>query len=309
MNELLTKLLEADVLSEDTRKELEQAFEQRLTEATEQARQEAYTAVTAELNEQWIGERDTLIEALDARVTEALTAELKELREDVERFRDLEVEYNARLVEARAEMTSRVQSDIEQLIECLNSWVEIRLTAELNELREDIQEVRKQEFGRRVFESFMDEFKTHYISEDSSTARLQEVEAKLVEAQAAMKASADKAASLERKMVMEQILSPLSGRAREVMEAILKTVETPMLESTYATYVGRVLKETVETAPSKSEKENKVLAEGKTTVGGVVKNGNGATEGTNPDIVTESFKTTAKSDIAQRLAKIAGVNA
>ena len=46
--------------------------------------------VTAELNEQWIAERDTLIEALDSKVSEFLSEELAELHTDIDSFRDLE---------------------------------------------------------------------------------------------------------------------------------------------------------------------------------------------------------------------------
>ncbi|MCX2582088.1 hypothetical protein OQ641_30260, partial [Klebsiella pneumoniae] len=72
-------------------------------------------SVTAELNEAWLKERDTLIEALDAKVTEALTEEMAELREDIERFRDLEAEYAVKLVEAKREMATTLKKDMAQL--------------------------------------------------------------------------------------------------------------------------------------------------------------------------------------------------
>ena len=79
MDELLKKLLEAEVLTEETRAELHGAFQKQLDEAMASARAEATATVTAELNEQWINDREILIEALDSKVTEALTAELAEL--------------------------------------------------------------------------------------------------------------------------------------------------------------------------------------------------------------------------------------
>jgi hypothetical protein len=57
---------------------------------------------------------------------------------------------------------------------------------------------------------------------------------------------------------MENVLSPLVGRQREVMEAILRTVPTEQLEEGYKTFIGRVIRESED-----SEKEGKVLAEGK----------------------------------------------
>lgn len=274
MDELLKKLLAAEVLTEETKQELEAAFKGQLTEAFEKARADAQATVTAELNEAWLTERDTLIEALDARVTEALGDELNELREDIERFRDLEAEYAVKLVEAKGDMAVTLKKDVAQLIEKLDSFLEIRLAAEIEELREDITEVKKNEFGKKVFESFVAEFKKHYAGDDSVEAKLTETEQRLQDSLAALEESEKKAAKLERSIKLEKVLAPLSGRTREVMEAILKNVDTPLLEDAYKTYVGRVLKETADKDVGTSEKEDKVLAEGKKEVRGVVKSGN-----------------------------------
>jgi CHASE3 domain sensor protein len=275
MDELLKKLLAAEVLTEETRQELEGAFKKQLDEAMNVARAEAQATVTAELNEQWINDREILIEALDSKVTEALAEELTELRTDIERFRDLEAEYAEKLIEAKSGLGDTMKKDIAQLIEKLDSFLEVRLTAELEELREDVAVVKKNEFGRKVFESFVAEFKKHYAGDDSLEGKLTESEQRLEDALTALENAEKKSAKLERTMKLEKVLAPLSGRSKEIMEAILKTVDTALLEDAYKTYVGRVLKETsdkgvVET----SEKEDKVLAEGvKEEVSGVAKTG------------------------------------
>lgn len=313
MDELLKKLLAAEVLTEETKSELETAFKAQLDEAMETARAAATATVTAELNEQWIAERETLIEALDAKATEFLTGELNELREDIERFRDLEAEYAEKLVESKTEMAEILKNDMAQLIEKIDAFFEVRLTAELEELREDFDVVRKNEFGKAVFEAFVTEFKKHYAGDDSIESRLNETETRLDDALNALEESEKKTARLERTMKMEKVLAPLSGRTREVMEAILKNVDTPLLEDAYKTYVGRVLKEASDEAHT-SEKEEKVLAEDtKETkkVSGVVKNGD------NKDRIIEESKQDKKdADLQQptisnaekdRLRKIAGI--
>lgn len=276
MDELLKKLLAAEVLTEETRQELEGAFKKQLDEAMNVARAEAQATVTAELNEQWINDREILIEALDSKVTEALSEELTELRGDIERFRDLEAEYAEKLIEAKAGLSETMKKDIAQLIEKLDSFLEVRLTAELDELREDVAVVKKNEFGRKVFESFVAEFKKHYAGDDSLEGKLTESEQRLEDALTALENAEKKAAKLERTMKLEKVLAPLSGRSKEIMEAILKTVDTALLEDAYKTYVGRVLKETSEKGVVEtSEKEDKVLAEGvkKEEVSGVAKTG------------------------------------
>jgi hypothetical protein len=276
MDELLKKLLAADVLTEETKTDLEKAFNDKLDEAMDTARAAATATVTAELNEQWITERETLIEALDAKVTEALTTELDELREDIERFRDLEIEYAEKLVEAKTEMADVLKNDIAQLVEKMDAFLEVRLDAELEELREDFAIVKKNEFGKNVFEAFVTEFKKHYSGDNTIEAKLNETEYRLEDALKALEDAERKTARLERTMKMEKVLSPLTGRTKEVMEAILKNVDTPLLEDAYKTYVGRVLKEaTVAVVDETSEKEEKVLAEGAVKkVKGSVKTGN-----------------------------------
>lgn len=266
MDELFNKLLAAEVLTEETKQELQAAFTEKLNEAVQKARADAQAAVTAELNEAWLSERDTLIEALDAKVTETLTEEMSELRADIERFRDLEAEYAEKLVEAKAGMAVTLKKDVASLIEKLDNFLEIRIATEMEELREDISEVKKNEFGKKVFESFVTEFKKHYAGDDSVESKLAEAEQQLEDTATALEESEKRIAKLERSIKMKEVLAPLSGRTKEVMEAILKTTETALLEDAYKTYIGRVLKET-------SEKEVPVLAEGKKEVSGVVKSG------------------------------------
>lgn len=316
MDELLKKLLAAEVLTEETKVELETAIKKQIDEATNKARQDATAQVTAELNEQWITERETLIEALDAKVTEVMTDELKELKEDIERFRDLEAEHAEKLVEAKSEMAEQLKVDIAQLIEKMDAFLEMRLAAEVEELREDLESARKQTFGKKVFEAFVEEFKKHYTTDDSAESKLVEAEQRLSDALESLEAAENKIARVERAQKLETVLKPLAGnsRAREVMEAILKNVDTPLLEDAYKTYVGRVLKESDKKDEQTSEKEDPVLAEGKTEkvteVRGTVKTGDNAELLGEQEVHTrETVVTTKLLDDAERtrLRKMAGI--
>lgn len=310
MKELLNKLLAAEVLTEETKQELEAAFQGQLTEAIQKARAEAQASVTAELNEAWLKERDTLIEAIDSKVTEFLSEELAELQGDINRFRDLEAEHAEKIVEAKAEMAVTLKKDMATLIEKLDDFLEIRLASEMEELREDIAEVKKNEFGKKVFESFVSEFKKHYAGDDSVEFKLTEAEQRLEDALTALEEAEEKANKLERSIKLEKVLSPLSGRTKEVMEAILRTVDTPLLEDAYKTYIGRVFKETTAVAVDTSEKEEKVLAEGKQEkVRGVVKTGDNADQKKAEKILESADqKTPALSDAdRRRLQMVAGI--
>ena len=305
MDELLQRLLEAEVLSEDTKKELETAFSTKLNEAIIMAKTNAAADVRTELTEQWIQERDTLIEAVDAQVAELLEAEMTELKEDIDRFRDLEAEYAERLVEAKASMTDELKSDLAELIEQLDTFLEMRIAAEVDELRESIEEARKNEFGRKVFEAFAAEYVSSYADENSIEGTLRETEERLNDTVVALEEAERKISTMVRKDKMSKVLSPLSGRSREVMEAILKSVPTEQLDEGYKTFIGRVLKETAEQA---SEKETPVLAEGAETgekevdlSAAVVITGDTKTT------VTESAEPQMSEEARARLKRLAGL--
>jgi len=248
MEEVLQKLLEAEVLSADTKKDLEAAFATKINEAVEEVKEATTTEVKAELAEQWITERDALIEAIDSKVTEFLNDEFVELKEDINRFRDLEVEYAEKLTESKAQMSSELQGDMAQLVEKIDSFLEIRLTSELTELREDIQVQKENVFGRKIYEAVASEFSDKYAKDDDMSNTLAETQTRLSDTASALKESESKLAKIERTNKLNEVLSPLTGRKREVMEAILKNVSTSQLEEGYKTFIGRVLKETDESA-------------------------------------------------------------
>ena len=311
MNELLQKLLEADVLTDETKSELEEAFTVQLEEAITAAKDDAAADVRAELTEKWIIERDALVEAIDSKVGDFLTDEVAELKEDINRFRDLEAEYAEKLVEAKASMGDELKTDLVELVEKIDAFLEIRLTAEIDELREDIQEVKKDEFGRKIFEAFKGEFGNVYHDQDDTEANLAEVKARLTDTESALEESETKRDELERALKLDEILEPLSGRQKEVMEAILKTVDTSDLEKGYKTFIGRVVRETEEVD---SEKEDKVLAEGADVDGDdkveddkeVVVEGDVKT-GDTEDVITESEENPELDAKLAHIRKLAGI--
>lgn len=255
MDELLQKLLEADILTDETRKEFESAFNVQLDEAIAAAKDEAAADVTARLTEEWVTERDQLIEAVDGKVTEFLDTELTEMKDDIERFRDLEAEHAQKLVEAKAAMADELKSDLGELVEKIDAFLEIRLSKEMDELREDLENVKQNDMGRRIFEAFQQEFVTSFADEDSAQATLRETEKRLKDAQEQLKESEKITGELTRSMKLESILSPLVGKQKEIMEAILRNVNTDQLEEGYKTFIGRVIRE------ADSEKEGSVLRE------------------------------------------------
>lgn len=312
MEELLQKLLESEVLTEDTQKELQEAFDAKINEAVEAAKAEAAADVRAELTEQWVNERDALIEAVDAKVGDFLDSELEELKTDIERFRDLEAEAAEKLVEAKALMAEELKSDLAELVEKLDSFLEIRLRAELEELQEDIERVKKDEFGRKIFEAVQAEFQANFADDESLEGTLRETEKRYQDTAEALEEAERKLAAMERKEKLDEVLAPLSGRQKEVMEAILKNVDTEQLEEGYKTFIGRVLKETEE---DKSEKEDTVLAESASEdeekellENGAVKTGDDAEQLAENEEQLSETEHKLSEETRKRLRKMAGLS-
>jgi hypothetical protein len=270
MDEILNKLLESELLSEETKNEISEQWTASIEEYKQTVREEVTLDVRAELSEQWVKERDTLIDSVDTFITEALTKELNELKGDIDRFRDLEVEMAEKLVEEKHKLAEEVAVELDSLVDKIDAFLEMRLAAELEELKEDLDIVKQNEFGRKIFEAFSGEYSKSYYDEDSSVAKLSVTESKLEDAQARIAELEAAQSKMIRESKLEKVLSPLTGKKREQMSFVLQNVETKKLEEAYNFFIGRILKEedstpAVETkviTEAKAEKQATVLVTG-----------------------------------------------
>jgi hypothetical protein len=259
MDEVLEKVLSSELLNEDTKNELLEAFKAELEKAKAVAVAEAEEATKVEFATRFAEDKANLIEALDTKITALWQSEIEELKEDIERFRDLEAEYATKLVEEKEQMSLQLQADMVVLANTLDSFIAEQLTVEFQELRESIEEVKQIEFGRKMFESMKDIFQDQFYNESDLAMQLKEKELDLNLKAKRLSESEKALKGLVREKEMNTTLSALHGRPREIMEAILKGVPTDKLAEAYDTYIGRVLQES--TVEDKSEKETKVLAE------------------------------------------------
>lgn len=248
MEEILKKLLESELLSEDVKVELKTQWQESVTALKESFREEALLEVRSELSEQWVEERDALIESLEKFTGEKLDAEIAELKEDIERFRDLEAEFAGKLVEEKQVLANKLAEELDALTNHIDDFFEVRLAEEFSELQEDIRLVRENDFGRRMFESFVGEFNKSFVDEASVQRKLSIAEDKLKDANRLAAKLEESVASMTRDKKMEDVLSNLSGSKREQMSFILSNVETKKLDEAYKMFIGRVLKEEAQTA-------------------------------------------------------------
>lgn len=252
MDSILKKLLESDLLSEETKAELNAQFKTAVDAYLTEERSKLEVEIRSNLTEEFVKAREELATTVDTKIEEYLTAEFDELKEDINKFRDLEVEYAEKLVEEKERLAQLLGDQLNQLVDKLDAFLEVRIDEEMSELKEDIEDVKKLEFGRKIFEAVETEFKK-FRKEDLSSveADLEEALDKLSDAETRLADIESTRLAEARNGKLEELLTPLSGNAREQMKIILSNVATEKLEEAFKVYIGRVLKEAVE--PKKEE--------------------------------------------------------
>lgn len=321
MEELLQQLVENELLTEDTKQALTEAINKQIEEAKEAAIVEAKAEVEAilriELQEQYQADKEALVEALDTKAEEYLKEELGELKDDIDSFRDLEVEYAEKLEEAKEELSQVLKGDLEELVETIDSFLDMRLAEEINELKEDINNVKRLQFGSEIFEAFEAMFAKKFINENGLEESLKEKEENLDKITKELEESTTELAHIKREKKLDEVLSSLHGRSRDVMEAVLKNITTEKLDEAYEHYIPKVLHENVvdDSENVESEKEtsdDEVLAEGekaaKTEEKKVVEEGTVVANGDTEKLIEESEDELSPELVATlaRLKKLSG---
>ena len=338
MLDALKTLFENDVVSEEVRAEIENAWESKIQENRQQA--------TAELREEFAKkyehDKTTMVEAIDAMISERLAEEIAEFAEDRKQLAEAKAKYavaqreNADLlknfvmeslkkevselhedqkamsdkftmlenfiVDALAKEIAEFHEDKKDLAEtkvklireAKNKFAEVKksfiaksadkvstiventLKGEIKGLKEDIEEARKNDFGRKMFEAFAAEYATSHLNENSEVKKLMDVVAVKDKQLAEAKTFATKAKVLaeakdaevkrmaqiaERKETIDGLLSPLNRAQKEIMTDLLESVQTNRLQSAFDKYLPSVI-------DGKSPaKQKAVITEGKEITG------------------------------------------
>jgi hypothetical protein len=190
---------------------------------------------------------------LESFIVDALAKEIAEFHADK---KDL-AETKVKLVrESKAKFEQIKKDFINKSATIIEETVAKGLKSEMAQLKEDIEAARKNDFGRRIFESFASEYAASYLSEKSETSKLlkvvkqKEVELeeaakvvaetqKLVESrEAELRIAKDQAA---RREVMNELLGPLGGDKKEVMKELLESVQTDKLRNAFDKYLPAVM--------------------------------------------------------------------
>jgi len=212
---------------------------------------------------------------LEQFVVHALAKEISEFATDK---RDL-AETKVKLVrEAKSKFGEIKQSFIQRAAKVVESTVTKKLTTEIKQLKEDIDGARNNDFGRKIYEAFAQEFAGSYLNEKSETSKLLQIikrkEQELAEAKQVVAEKANLVESvkrdlrvtkdlMERKAVMSELLAPLGADKREIMKELLESVQTQKLNESFDKYLPAVMEgQSHRTSPKKT-----MLSEGAAVTG------------------------------------------
>jgi hypothetical protein len=190
---------------------------------------------------------------LESFIVDALAKEIAEFHSDKKELAETKVKL---VRESKAKFESVKKDFIARSSKIIEETVSKGLRAEMTQLKEDINAARKNDFGRRIFESFASEFAASHLNEKSETAKLLKVvEQKTQELEEAAKIVAETQKLVEskdselrvakdtmaRKEVMSELLNPLKGDKRAVMKELLESVQTAKLHSAFDKYLPAVM--------------------------------------------------------------------
>ena len=211
---------------------------------------------------------------LDEFVTEGLRKEIVEFADDKADLARAKVQL---IVEGKKKLKDLSESFIKRASTLVKEATDSTLRTELKQLKEDIQEAKENNFGRRIFEAFATEFTATHLNERAEVKKMQtildRIEMQLSEARQAAELAEAKAdaketelkrinESIERTRKIDDLMKPLSKDKANVMKQLLESTPTDRLEAAFKKYLSPVM-DGKATAPAKT-----VIAESKTAVTG-----------------------------------------
>lgn len=193
------------------------------------------------------------LDSLNEFVVKQLSEELSEFHSDkvalVEQKVKMVREGKEKLEETRRNFIKRAASTVEKTVNKV-------ISEEIRQYRDDITAARENDFGRRIFESFAQEFSSSYLNENTEVRKVQKEMAalrrELSEAKALVSESQEQQKLVEsklrvakdrfaRKEKLDELLQPLSKAKKELMADLLTNVKTEKLEESFNKYLPSVL--------------------------------------------------------------------
>lgn len=207
------------------------------------------------------------VTTLDKFVLENLEIELRGLKKDKDALDSARVKLVA---EGEKQITELKKKFISESSKKILEFVDFNMKKQLTELKEDIETSRKNDFGRRMFDAFIEEYLESNLGKNSSILKMQSVlenknqeldslKKSLVESQQQIKTINENYQAIlnksERTAELQRLLSPLNRDQKKIMEQLLSNHETKYLKEAFDRYWPRVENVGFEKKPTVVEKQ------------------------------------------------------
>lgn len=265
---------------------LESFLEQELTEHVDELRQGVnqvndmkaqYADKITDVKAQAQGYVQNRLGAVEKVVEAVLQKELNELHESEKVNRRA---YLQTITEAQAKASTDYNLFKEKGAVVLESITSNMIQGMLEELRKDIVRANQDNFGREVYESFMTTFRRQFFNSNKEFRNLvtqnkkmktvmhslkeeanQKIRKANIKAETAEKSKVAMETRVVRTRAINQMLRPLSGRAREKMGVLLENTRTSDLQKTYKKFLPEILSESQRKVPTPRPKAKRPLNE------------------------------------------------
>jgi hypothetical protein len=313
MLDVIKQLLDKDLVTEETRTQIEEQWESKLSEVKEEAK----TEVREEFAKRYEHDKAQMVEAMDRMMSENLQKEITEFVEDrkqlaaervayktavaphkemltkfvkdslVSEMKELHTERRSmadqlatleafvtkalakEINEFNADKQAVVETRVKLVKEAKEKFAEIRsafikkaskivestvaenISKEMTQFKRDIKAARENNFGRKIFEAYASEYMTSYLNETSEVRKMQkqldEAHKKITETETILESTKVEKSRVEdkakRESALNELLAPLSGDKKEVMNNLLESVQTDKLKDSFNKYLPHVMKE------------------------------------------------------------------
>ena len=178
MLDVIKPLLDSDLINEETRKDIQEAWESKLEETRDQVRAE----LREEFAQRYGHDKSNMVEAINRMVTEGLTTELQDVKTEKAQLAEDRVKFNASMKENANKfnnfMVTKLAEEIKDLrqdrkqqgitVEKLEAFVVEALAKEIKEFAQDKQDVVETKV-KLVAEARqkLEELKTKFVTESS----------------------------------------------------------------------------------------------------------------------------------------------
>lgn len=232
MLDALKSLFENNVISEDIKESIEQAWEARVTENKEQVAQ----SLREEFAQKYEHDKQTMVEAVDRMISEQLASELVEFVNDRKSLAEMKVKY-----------AKKMQADSAVMKE----FVTRQLAAEVKELHED-QVVMASKFGKLeqfVVEALAQEITEFYKDkQDLAETKVRLVREGKAQLETVKKQFVERAATMVQKTVNEGLRTELTALKEDIDTARRNDFGRKLFEAFASEYQTSYLSEKSETA-------------------------------------------------------------